>query len=115
MFDGCPHSDSRLEEKTQCVWSGVLKSFHWLAGYSLVPLADIFNHKAAFVKLTDEYAVAGDAASSGSEDSGSEEEGSDPDNDGKHSSEGDCLSHSSWGTTCCQLLLDQLMPGNFVL
>jgi hypothetical protein len=34
------------------------------AGYSLVPLADIFNHKAAFVKLTDGYVVAGDMPSS---------------------------------------------------
>jgi hypothetical protein len=29
-----------------------------------VPLADIFNHKAAFVKLTDGYVVAGDMPSS---------------------------------------------------
>ena len=43
------------------------------AGMSLVPLADAFNHKAAVVRLTADYAVQG--ASSDSDD-GNQEDGS---------------------------------------
>ena len=49
-----------------------------LTGYSLVPLADIFNHKAAVVALTDEYAIeggGGDAAAGSSDGDGGSSDG----------------------------------------
>ena len=52
-----------------------------LAGMSLVPVADIFNHKAAVVELSSDYAIEpvcfGDEAGSGSEEgeSSASEEG----------------------------------------
>ena len=60
-----------------------------IAGMSLVPLADAFNHKAAYVQLTDDYAVEG--ASSSDEDAGSESSSEGGDDTGvvEESGEGD--------------------------
>ena len=44
------------------------------AGMSLVPLADIFNHKAAIVQLSDEYAIEPICFEGGDESSGSSDE-----------------------------------------
>jgi hypothetical protein len=57
-----PHRALTLQMYVSARWSRCCA-----AGYSLVPLADVFNHKAAYVRLTGDYVVAGDVPSSDGE------------------------------------------------
>lgn len=77
----------------------------------MVPLADIFNHKASVVELGPEYAVHG-ADSSSSDEEDEEEAGSEQDEEGGGSSGGEeeeeeeaaaaghCQGHSHAGSCC---------------
>ncbi|PRW44560.1 ribosomal lysine N-methyltransferase 3 [Chlorella sorokiniana] len=57
-------------------------------GDAMVPLADIFNHKASVVELAPGYEVHGAESSDDDEDSGSEEEGSEEEGSEEEGSEG---------------------------